>query len=100
MPTHYFLGNRLLASSAKPPMWDDTVEMCHSALFVCRVCGEAWGRIIREGYVWTPITRECAKHNLKDSGGSFISPWVSSFAHLPPEVLAYELALRLHRLEL
>ena len=92
MGTHYFLGSQLLGTSSKPPMWADGVIQEHNVAMMCRTCGEVWARIINSHRSeWTFQMRECNKHG----NGSFIAPWASKFEELPPEVLSYELHLRL-----
>ena len=94
MGAHYFLGNTLLGSSPAIPRWEDhKVHHTNVALF-CPDCGEVWGRIMDDRLAgWFAQTTLCGKHG----GGSFISPWRNSFEELPPEVLHYELQLRLNR---
>lgn len=97
MPTHYFLGNALLGSTPATPQWDDTTLMHSSQVFVCPVCGEAWGRIALESAKeWYPVRRGCHRHPwIEDVGGTFIAPWRQHLHDLPGEVLRYELNLRL-----
>jgi hypothetical protein len=98
MPTHYFLGSRLLATSRQLPQWSDHLVETDNLVFICTKCGETWGRVIVEavGNRWQPISRGCAAHPDTDQpGGTFIAPWRQTFAELPPEVLAYELQIRL-----
>lgn len=100
MATHYFINNRLLASTPVLPKWADGVIQSHSSLFMCEVCGEVWGRILIDGLQWLPLIRRCAKHKkpTRESEGSFISSWIHDISYLPSEVLRYELNLRLARL--
>ena len=101
MPASYFLGNRLLASGAPASWWDDTqLDNC-SLAFICPTCGDAWGRIMNEGKEWLPMRRGCPKHPwLDEVGGSFIASWRRGCPReLPPEVLRYELLIRLNNLE-
>ena len=99
MPASYFLGNRLLATSHSHPYWDDTMFAARSVAFMCPACGEVWGRIALESGDWLPLLRPCQRHphpNQGEPGGSFIHPWrIGCPAELPPEVLRYELQLRL-----
>jgi hypothetical protein len=99
MPASYFLGNRLLGTSPKQAMWDDTTPLAGNEAMFCPTCGEVWGRVlIWERSPWHTTTRNCAKHpTCLDSPGSFIASWRTTFEELPPEVLAYELQLRLNR---
>ena len=91
---HYFLGNRLLGSSGLPPMWADGVVQEASVTFMCRLCGDTWGRVINTyANQYTFQMRSCEKHG----DGSFIAAWANKFTELPPEVLAYELHIRLKR---
>lgn len=102
MPTHYFLGNRLLGTSRQLPAWADHDTDTASQVLVCPTCGEAWGRIAVEvkGSEWLPVRRGCAKHPWGDKvGASFIAGWRQTFAELPPEVLLYELNIRLDQFE-
>ena len=93
---HYFLGQRLLGSTSVLPFWDDTTLMQSSQVLVCPTCGDAWGRIVVEGREWLPSRSGCPKHPwLEDIGGTFIPPWRRHFRELPPEVLRYELEIRL-----
>lgn len=46
--------------------------------------------------------RPCVKHPYHpgdDSAGSFIAPWRGTLVGFPPEVLLYELTLRLERFD-
>lgn len=96
MGAHYFLGQRLLGTSPKPPMWADEVKADRSIGFMCEVCGEIWGRVIHDKPAfWGYQMRLCAKHG----DGSFIAAWSNKFEELPPEVLQYELQLRLNHYE-
>ena len=99
MPASYFLGNRLLGTSIAKPAWTDSEGSDHSLLMMCPVCGEVWGRVHYDfGIGWHAVTRNCIKHQtIGDEAGSFIHPWRKTFRELPPEVLAYELQLRLNR---
>lgn len=101
MPTHYFLGNRLLATCRDFPKWDDLTLSFSNQIFVCPRCGDIWGRIMQDGAEdFYPVRRGCSRHRYTDTvGGSFIAPWRKTFAELPPEVLAYELNLRLDQFE-
>lgn len=100
MPAHYFLGNRLLGSSPRTPWWDSASLAEASVLFVCPVCGDAWGRVVIEGKEWVPLRRGCAKHPWNGSpGGTFIPSWLHRYDHLPDQVLRYELNLLLNQPE-
>lgn len=93
---HYFLGNRLLATTSRLPMWADAVVQVTSVGMMCPACGEAWGRVVNTtANSWTFMMRECQRHG----SGSFIAPWANQFEELPPEVLHYELQLRLNQFE-
>jgi len=93
----YFLGSRLLAVSPLPILWDDLSRADNSLVFVCPTCGDAWGRIAEEGKPWLPVRRGCRKHPWCDEvGGSFIAPWRKAYNELPPEVLLYEIEIRLN----
>jgi len=96
MPAMYFLGNRLLGTSNDLPRWDEKqVNHQNHALF-CPTCGEVWGRITDTRVAgWFAVTRNCSKHG----DGSFIAPWRILFEELPPEVLHYELQIRLNKYE-
>ena len=92
----YFLGPRLLAISPKIHKWDDHKVHHQNVAHFCPQCGEVWGRIMDERVAgWFAQSNLCAKHG----GGSFISPWRNVFEELPPEVLQYELELRLNQYE-
>lgn len=93
MGAYYFLGNALLGASKRPPMWADGVEQASSVGMMCRTCGELWARVVSSQHPasWTFQMRNCSKHG----DGSFIAAWANKFDELPPEVLAYELQLRL-----
>ncbi len=100
----YFLGNQLLGSSASE------FPCGQSCALFCTTCGEIWGRIV-VSEVWRVRSVPCIKHSrtgVMDWGavpGSFLIESPSShtslmFAaetleELPPEVLRYELLLRL-----
>ena len=101
MPASYFLGTRLLAANAPASWWDDTQLDHVSLVFICPTCGDAWGRILNQGCEWLPMRRGCAKHPwLDEVGGSFIAPWRRGCPReLPPEVLRYELFIRLDKLQ-
>lgn len=93
---HYFLGNALLGTSQAVPRWDDWKVHHNNIAYFCPDCGEVWGRVMDDRLAgWWPQTAHCSKHG----GGSFISPWRNQFEELPPEVLHYELLLRLARFE-
>lgn len=96
MPAAYFLGNRLLGSTILWHQWSDTELAQFSEALFCQKCGEIWGRVV-EGLApeWHVTNRRCAKHG----DGSFIAPWRTTFEELPPEVLRYELQLRLNLFE-
>lgn len=90
----YFLGNQLLGTSKRPAMWSDHTPQVSSVGLMCETCGEVWGRIVQEDSPrWTFQMRDCSKHG----NGSFIAPWANQFEELPPEVLHYELILRLNK---
>ena len=92
MGAHYFLGNQLLGSSPRPPMWADGVVQETSVGMMCTDCGELWGRVVNDrASRWSFQMRECSKHG----NGNFIAPWANKFEELPAEVLSYELQLRL-----
>lgn len=98
MPSiHYFLGQRLLASTDLPRMWDDTREARNSEAFLCPTCGELWGRIFIPGGKWMAQHVGCARHPGSDYevGATFIHAWRYTLEDLPYDVLAYELAIRL-----
>lgn len=96
MGAHYFLGNRLLGSSPKPPMWSDASAQETNVGLMCDTCGETWARVVNTRATrWTFQMRLCEKHG----NGSFIAAWVNQFEELPPEVLQYELQLRLNKYE-
>ena len=96
MGAHYFLGNKLLGTSERLHRWEDSRVHHQNVAHFCPTCGEVWGRIIDSQVAgWFAQTNLCAKHG----GGSFISPWRSSFEELPPEVLQYELQIRLDQFE-
>jgi hypothetical protein len=97
---HYFLGNRLLGASAHRPWYSDTqLEYCNT-VFVCPICGDAWGRIVLSPSAeWAPIRSGCALHPWPyDVGGSFLHPWLRRLEGLPPELLVHEFNLRYERL--
>lgn len=97
---HYFLGNRLLASSPQPSWWSDEQVSSASLVFVCPTCGDVWGRVVEEGKQWLPVRSGCNKHPwLDEVGGSFIAPWRQTFAELPAEVLQYEARIRFNQLK-
>ena len=94
MGAHYFLGNQLLGSSPRPAMWSDSQVDTSSQCLFCPLCADIWGRMILDGAKYfTPTIRACGKHG----DGSFIAPWRQAFEELPPEVLRYELQLRLDK---
>lgn len=97
MSASYFLGNRLLGTSPRHPYWDDTMFASASLAFLCPTCGDTWGRVMVPGLEWLPIRRGCRQHPwCEEVGGSFIPPWRQGCpVELPPEVLRYELQLRL-----
>jgi len=101
MSAFYFLGTRLLAADAPTSWWSDTQLDCNSLVFICPTCGVAWGRIVNEGKSWLPVRRGCAKHPwIEEVGGSFIASWRQGCPwELPPEVLRYELLIRLAKEE-
>lgn len=94
MGAYYFLGNQLLGTSKRPPMWSDTEIQETNVGLMCDHCGEVWGRVVNSlASRWTFQMRLCSKHG----NGSFIAAWANKFEELPPEVLSYELQLRLNR---
>lgn len=97
MPTHYFLGTRLLASSPHPPWWSDSQPSRLSIAHFCPTCGELWGRVVIPGAKWQVANSGCRSHPFLDSPpGSFIFPWRRGCPdELPAEVLSYELSLLL-----
>ena len=96
MGAHYFLGNRLLGQSVRAAMWDDWQPLISHLALLCPTCGELWGRVtVERATDWSFQRRACNKHG----NGSFIAPWANQFEELPPEVLAYELNLRLDKYE-
>lgn len=93
MGAQYFLGRELIGQTKKPAYWNDH-DPPHIA-FMCNTCGEVWGRVIntaRQAY-WCCLMQPCSKHG----GGSFIASFRDTFEELPPEVLHYELMLRLDK---
>lgn len=100
MTARYFLGSQLLGSSGHVVKWDDSQLTTASLALACPTCGEVWGRVLDNFPGWQFVVRPCHKHprtDADDSAGSFIAPWRSTFQELPPEVLEYELQLRLDR---
>lgn len=104
MPASYFLGTRLLGDSIRNPMWDDAEEADYNLALFCPICGDIWGRVIKHPQIdWHSTVRHCARHFDHqrnwggDHAGSFIASWRRTFAELPPEVLQYEVQLRLDR---
>lgn len=96
MPATYFLGTRLLGDSILNPMWADSEPAHYNQALFCCSCGDIWGRVVyHQRSIWVTTNRSCGKHG----GGSFIAPWRTTFEELPPEVLQYELQLRLNQLE-
>ena len=96
MGAYYFLGNQLLGTSRKSPMWSDTTEQLTNVGMMCDTCGEVWARVVNSmAHRWTFQMRLCGKHG----NGSFIAAWANQFEELPPEVLRYELLLRLDKYE-
>ena len=94
MGAHYFLGNALLGSTKKTPMWSDTTTQDTNVGMMCDQCGEVWARVVNTVATrWTFQMRLCRKHG----NGSFIAAWANQFEELPPEVLRYELQLRLDK---
>ena len=92
----YFLGSQLLGTSQSIPRWDDWQVHHKNVAHFCPQCGEVWARIMDSRLAgWHAQTTLCSKHG----GGSFISPWRSTFEELPPEVLNYELHLLITRHE-
>lgn len=99
--THYFLGNRLLATDPRQPWWSDTQQETHNLLYVCPTCGEVWGRVIVASEAeWAPIRAGCLLHPWTEIGigGSFIHPWLHTLSHFPPELLVHEFNLRYERI--
>lgn len=77
-------------------MWADSVVQETNVGMMCPTCGEAWARVVNTAAThWTFQMRGCTKHG----SGSFIAPWANQFEELPPEVLHYELQLRLDQFE-
>jgi hypothetical protein len=77
-------------------MWSDSVEQETNVGMMCGVCGECWARVVNTSATrWTFQMRDCTKHG----NGSFIAAWANQFEELPPEVLQYELQLRLSQYE-
>lgn len=102
MTTLYFLGTRLLASSDAAPWWSDDQPLAGSIAYTCPTCGDTWGRVaFLSG--WLPVRAGCPKHpwpHADQPGGSFIAPWRQGCpAELPPEILRYELSIRLKALD-
>lgn len=98
MPATYFLGSVWLGDTIKDPMWDDSEVAHYNQALFCQGCGEIWGRVVwHASSTWVTTNRFCAKHSDRDCAGSFIAPWRTAFAELPPEVLRYEAQLRLDR---
>lgn len=96
MGAHYFLGNALLGTSSRLAMFEDHKVHHNNLAHFCPQCGEIWGRIVDERLAgWWSQATLCSKHG----GGSFISPWRQTFEELPPEVLRYELELRLNQFD-
>ena len=92
MGAHYFLGNQLLASTKRHAMWADGIPQETNVGMMCEQCGETWARVVNTlATRWTFQMRRCGKHG----DGSFIAAWANTFEELPPEVLQYELLLRL-----
>jgi len=96
VPALYFLGTRCLGSSPLQ-WWSDTQLSNSSKLLVCPTCGDVWGRVVDNPSDWTPLRMGCRKHPwaTSDVGGSFIYSWLQRIDALPPDVLRYELELRL-----
>lgn len=95
--TLYFLGQRLLATSQQSPAWSDTDPTSPSLAYICPTCGDLWGRVQVPGQEWLPVKTPCKLHSRDhdNPGSSFIFPWKKGVADLPPEVLNYEILLRL-----
>ena len=96
MGAQYFLGKQLLGESRHPPKWDE-VSDSPCLHYMCGTCGEVWGTVTNTQQLdrWTFQMRLCGKHG----NGSFIAAWANQFEELPPEVLRYELQLRLDTFE-
>lgn len=100
MPASYFLGSQFLGTSISNPHWVDEDTVNTSIAFVCPGCGDTWARIAVPGAEWWPIRQGCEKHPWHgDLGGSFLLPWRRTFRELPPEVIRYEVQLRLMQMK-
>lgn len=95
--TYYFVGNNLIATSPRPHPWDDLNASAANLVFVCPVCGDAWGRVVRDHNQWMPLARPCGKHEVSwnEFGGSFLPPWMDRLTWMPEDLLNYELNLLL-----
>lgn len=92
MGAHYFLGNQLLGVSPSMSKWEDSRVNHNNLAMFCPQCGDVWARIADERCAgWFAATRLCSRHG----DGSFIAVWRNLFEELPPEVLQYELHIRL-----
>lgn len=97
--TTYRLGLTPLADSRYPSPW---FPGC-SQLFVCPVCGSAWGSIEDQGE-WVPVRAGCPLHPwpyTDHPGGTFLPPWPlrsDQWSFIPRTVLEREFSIHLaHR---
>ena len=90
---HYFLGNRLLGSTARVQTWEGTRPSPCIAYF-CPTCGEVWGRlVVAPSDQWLPLCAPCKLHTAWSGTvpGSFLRSWnPHGIDELPNELLAYE----------
>jgi hypothetical protein len=62
-------------------------------VYVCPVCGDAWGKVEIDGCSYIPQRRHCPKH-----GPAYLLAWRDLYdyddgnLHLPREVLAHDVA--------
>lgn len=100
---HFLVDGKYLGSCERQPMfWMGTLCKPASFVFVCPMCGDAWGKAMIDNCQVLVFTKACIKHkqSVFDIPGSMWMPLEPEFTNsLCGEVLQREFLLHLDYIE-